>query len=342
LYKTINMKNKEWIRKVLAHEAGQEVPFNFSFSPPALSKVEKHYGGSPIEEVLDFPIRMNGLKTIKPLYASPAEFGPYAKDEFGVRWTTNDIDRGSPVGPCLNEPDLSGYTFPDPSAEYRYEDLSQWCGENQDHFTIIWIGDLWERATFMRGMEHILLDLAMHPQFVKELLRGITDYILASMDLLFKRFEFDGIALSDDYGTQHRLIMSPEMWREYIKPYLSEIYATAKTYGYTIFHHTCGDASLIIPDMIELGLDILHPIQPEAMGPYLLTRKFGKDLTLCGGVSTQNLLPFGTPDEVRAEVKRLKTHMGASGGYILEPGITLQSDIPVENMVAMIDEARKL
>jgi len=94
--------------------------------------------------------------------------------------------------------------------------------------------------------------------------------------------------------------------------------------------------------MIELGLDILHPVQPEAMDPIALKKEFGKALTLCGGVPTQKLLPYGTPDEVRAEVKKLKTHMGAGGGYILEPGITLQADIPIENMVAMIDEARRL
>jgi uroporphyrinogen decarboxylase len=336
------MNNKEWIQKVLAHESAQAVPFNFSFSPPAQDKVERHYGGSPIEEVLDFPIRMKGMKTIRPLYASPAVFGPYAKDEFGVLWTTNDIDRGSPVGPCIHEPDLSGYTFPDPSAEYRFEDLSQWCRENQHNFTIVWIGDLWERATFMRGMEHILLDIAMHPRFAKDLLRGLADYILASMDILFSRFAFDGIALSDDYGTQHGLMMSPEMWREYVRPHLSEIYAKGKTNGRAIFHHTWGDVSLIIPDMIELGLDILHPVQPEAMDPFALKKEFGKDLTLCGGLPTQRLLPCGTPDEVRAEVKKLKTHMGRDGGYILERGITLQADVPIENTVAMIDEARNL
>jgi uroporphyrinogen decarboxylase len=334
------MNNKEWIQKVLAHESAQAVPFNFSFSPPAQDKVERHYGGSPIEEVLDFPIRMTGLQTIKPLYASPAVFGPFAKDEFGVQWSTSYIDRGSPIGPCIHKPDLSGYTFPDPCAEYRFRDLSHWCFENRDNFTIVWIGDLWERATFMRGMEHILLDIVMHPQFVKKLLGGIADYILTSLDILFSRFEFDGIALSDDYGTQHGLIMSPEMWREYIKPHLSEIYVKARSNGRTIFHHTCGNVSLIIPDMIELGLDILHPVQPEAMDPFALKNEFGRDLTLCGGIPTQTLLPYGTPAEVRAEVKKLKTQMGADGGYILEPGITLQADIPIENMVAMIDEAR--
>ncbi len=335
------MTNKVWIRKVMTHETGMPVPYNFSFSPVALQKAEKHYGGSPIAELLEFPIRTKGMKSIKPTYASPAEFGPFALDEFGVKWTTNDIDRGSPVGPCLDGPDLSGYTFPDPAVEYRFEDLGRWCSDNRDNFTLIWIGDLWERATFMRGMEHILLDLVLYPQFVHDLLRGITDYILASMDILFSRFEFDGVALSDDYGSQSGLLMSPEMWREFLQPLLSEIYTKARVHGRTTFHHTCGDVTMIIPDMIELGLDILHPIQPEAMDPVAIKKEYGKALTLCGGVSTQQLLPYGTPDEVRAEVKRLKTLMGADGGYILEPGITLQADVPVENLVALIDEARR-
>ena len=89
---------------------------------------------------------------------------------------------------------------------------------NAENFTIIWVGDLWERATFMRGMEKLLLDLALHPRFVEELLRGLADYILRTMEILFARFEFDGIALSDDYGTQQGMLMSPAHWRQFVKP----------------------------------------------------------------------------------------------------------------------------
>jgi uroporphyrinogen decarboxylase len=94
--------------------------------------------------------------------------------------------------------------------------------------------------------------------------------------------------------------------------------------------------------MIDLGLDILHPIQPEAMDGGVLKKEFGNDLTFCGGVSTQGLLVHGTPDQVRNEVRRLKREMGRGGGYILEPGITIQADVPIENIIAMIDEARSV
>jgi len=332
--------NRKWIQDTVAHRDTGRVPYNFMFSPPARRLVEQHYRTADIEDALDFPIHMTGPKSIKPLYASPEEFGATLKDEFGVVWTTSDIDRGSPIGPCLAEPDLSTYRFPDPSAPYRFEHIGDWCAQNRDHYTIIWVGDLWERATFMRGMENLLLDLVMNPRFVERLLRGLADYILRTMEILFDRFQFDGIALSDDYGTQKSLLMSPSDWRRFIKPLLSEIYSLAKSRGRTVFHHSCGNIYPIIADLIDIGLDILHPIQPEAMDILKLKHDFGRRLTFCGGVRTQDLLPRGTPAEIRAEVRRLKREMASGGGYILEPGITLQADVPLENIVAMMEEAR--
>jgi uroporphyrinogen decarboxylase len=273
------------------------------------------------------------------LYAEPAKFGPTLKDEFGVVWTTSEMDRGAPVKPCLAAPSLTDYRFPDAASADRFEEIGPWCEEHKGSFTVVWVGDLWERATFMRGMEALLLDLVFHAGFVEELLRGITDYVLRTMEILFARFRFDGVALSDDYGTQKAMLMSPAHWRRLIKPRLLEIYAFARRHGRVVFHHSCGDIQPIIRDLIDIGLDILHPIQPEAMDVFRLKKEFGRDLTLCGGIRTQDLLPRGKPDEVREEVRRLQEEMGRGGGYILEPGITIQADVPIENMVAMIEEA---
>ncbi len=333
------VNNKQWVQTAMAREETCPVPYNFAFAPPARLAAERHYGGSPIEDVLDFPIRMTGLNSIKPLYADPAEFGETARDEFGVVWSTNDIDRGSPIGPCLAEPDLSGYTFPGPAAPYRFEALADWCEENRTHYTIVWVGDLWERATFMRGMESLLSDVILNASFVEELLRGLTDYILRTMEILFERFDFDGIAVSDDYGTQESLLISPEAWRRLIKPRLADIYSLAKSNGRTVFHHTCGNVYAVIGDMIDIGLDFLHPIQPEAMDVFKLKREFGRHVTLWGGIPTQDLLPGGTAQQVRHAVRKVKQEMGEGGGYVLEPGIIIQADVPLENMVALIDEA---
>ena len=167
--------------------------------------------------------------------------------------------------------------------------------------------------------------------------RGLAGEALTEMAELK---EAGAVAVSDDYGAQSGLLISPDDWRKLVKPCLAEIYAFAKENGRVVFHHSCGDILPIIGDMIDIGLDILNPIQPEAMDVSLLKREFGHLVTLCGGIPTQDLLVFGSPGRIREEVRRLKRDMGAGGGYILEPGITIQADVPVENMVAMIDEAR--
>jgi uroporphyrinogen decarboxylase len=300
--------------------------------------LERYFGTDDVEELLDFPLRSTALATIKPLYADPAVYGETIRDEFGVLWTTSPIDRGAPIGPCLREPDLSGYRFPDPTLAYRYEGLEEWCEKNSGHFTMIWVGDLWERATFMRGMEDLLLDVSLHPRFVEELLAGIADFIVRTMEELFRRFPFDCIAVSDDYGTQKGLLLSPFEWRRLVKPCLARIYALAKAKGRWVFHHSCGNNTEIVGDLIDIGLDILHPIQPEAMDIRLLKKRFGQALALCGGIPTQCVLPDGSQEEVRSEVRRVMEDMGRGGGFIIEPGITLQADIPLANCLAMMEE----
>jgi uroporphyrinogen decarboxylase len=333
--------DREWIKTVIAHQEPAKVPYNFMFSPPALTALQEYYATDDIQAAVALPIRMSGCTSVKPLYASPNEYGQTITDEFGVVWTTSDIDRGTPIGPPLRQADLSGYAFPNPRDACRFEGLASWCQANHHHFTVLWVGDLWERATFMRGMENVLVDVALNPVFVERLLRRLSDYILQTMDVLFDRFEFDAIAVSDDYGTQKAMIMSPDSWRRLVKPPLAAIFTMAKDHGRYTFLHSCGNIVPIIEDLIEMGLHILHPVQPEAMDVQQLKRDFGQALTFCGGLRTQDLLPRGTPQQVRDEVRRLKEVMGAGGGYILEPGITLQADVPLANMIAMIEEAQR-
>ncbi|MFA5292340.1 MAG: uroporphyrinogen decarboxylase family protein [Phycisphaerae bacterium] len=311
------------------------------FSPPVKAALEKHYNTVNLNDFLELPVRMISLKNQKPLYADPETFGPTIADEFGVTWSTNELDRGSPIGNCLTKDSLEGYKFPDPHLPRRFEDIGSWCISQQGNYRVIWVGDLWERATFMRGMENILLDVALNQTFVQQLLESLTDYILETLKILFDKFDFEAIALSDDYGTQRGMLISPQQWRQLIRPCLKRIYDFAKSAGRDVFHHSCGNVIEIIPDLIDIGLDILHPIQPEAMNPFELKKRFGSSLTFCGGMSTQTVLPNGTVDEVRRTVKQLKNEMGYSGGYIFEPGITLLADVPLENIIAMIDEVKQ-
>jgi uroporphyrinogen decarboxylase len=328
------------VHAALSRAKTVRVPYNFSFTPPARDLLERHFGTPALEDLLSFPVASTSLKSIKPKFGTPQTAGQIVRDEFGVGWAQSALDRGSPVAPPLAEASLAGYRFPDPAAAYRFEDLSAWCRAQREQFTLIWVGDLWERATFLRGMEQMLLDLALDAEFVETLLREITDYILRTLEILLARFEFDAIALSDDYGTQRAMMMSPAHWRRYLRPRVAEIYALAHKHGRIVFHHSCGHIEPIIGDLIDIGLDVLHPIQPEAMDVYRLKRQFGRRLSFWGGIRTQTLLPSGTPAQVRDEVRHLKQIMGEGGGYVLEPGITLQADVPLANLLAMIEEAR--
>lgn len=335
----IQSKDKIWIIKTLNHQETDKIPYHFYFTLPARAKLEKFFNNTLIEDILKLPIRWGGIKTIKPLYADSKTYGKYAKDEFGVTWLISDNDRGTPVSSVLTEPSLLGYIFPDPTLDYRFEELEDWCDANKNHFRLIWIGDLWERATFIRGMENILLDLTQDKKFVLKLLRKLTDFVLETMEIVFERFDFEAFGISDDYGMQNSLLMSPRDWRIFIKPCLTKIIGLAKKYKKYIMLHSCGNIYEIIGDLIDMGLDILHPIQPETMDIFKLKKEFGKDITFQGGLKTQTLLPFGTEDEIKKEVKILKERMGKEGGYILEPGITIQGDIPINNLIAMIQEA---
>jgi uroporphyrinogen decarboxylase len=332
-------KDQQWIKSTLSHISTGRVPYHFDFTPPARAAIEDHYGRTDIEDILDLPIRWGGPKSRKPLYAATDAFGKTAIDEFGVKWIVSDNDRGAPV-PCITMPDLSDYTFPDPYASYRFEDLGCWCTQNSSRYRVLWIGDLWERAGFMRGIEDLLIDTITGPSFVKELLRRITDYILATMEVLNERCDFEGFALSDDYGTQKDLMLSPNNWRNIIKPFLVEISDAAKRFSKDLMLHSCGNISRVIGDLIDIGIDIIHPIQPETMDIYALKAEYGKDVTFQGGLDTQHLLPAGSPEEIKTTVRILKDKMGRGGGYILEPGITIQGDVPLENMIAMIEETR--
>jgi len=330
-----------WIETVINHKETDSVPYNFAFSPPIEKALIEHFRSDQLENALRLPIRMTAPESIKPLFADPAVYGDTIRDEFDVIWSTNKIDRGSPIGIPLKSPSLKGYRFPDAALPERFKHIEQWSRKQAGHFRIIWVGDLWERATFMRGMENLLLDVALNQSFVEALLEGITEYILQTMEILFDRFQFEAIALSDDYGTQKAMLINLDDWRRLVKPCLKKIYAAAKNAGRKVFHHSCGNIVDIIADMIDVGLDILHPIQPEAMDIYELKKRFGSDVTFCGGMPTQRILPDGTPAQVRAAVRQIKAKMSKGGGYIFEPGITVQADVPVANVLAMIDEAWK-
>ena len=153
--------------------------------------------------------------------------------------------------------------------------------------------------------------------------------------------QIDIIGSGGDIGTQRGMMLSPNLWRRHIKPYSTDLIRSFKDMGLATFYHSCGSIVPVIEDFIEMGLDILDPIQPKAAGmdPENLKSRFGDRLVLHGGVDEQELLPHATGEEVRREVERLISILGDDGGYIVCPAHAVQPDTPAENIVALYETA---
>jgi len=195
----------------------------------------------------------------------------------------------------------------------------------------------------MQRMDRFMLNLGRHPDFAKALVGKITEVCKTLMENFLRECGdmLDIIKIGDDLGMQNSLLMSPKMYREIIKPfhadYISFIKSRTKA---KLFFHTDGDVYPLIPDFIEMGVDILNPIQTSA-GKMSdldgLKKQFGRNIIFCGGIDTHRVLPFGTPEDVRMEVKRIIHVLGKDGGYMLASVHTVMSDVTPENVLAMVD-----
>jgi len=186
------------------------------------------------------------------------------------------------------------------------------------------------------------MDLAVRPEFVEELL----DRVLYEWNLPIIEQQLalgvDGFYFADDWGSKSSMPFSPKMWRRLIKPRLAIMYDKCREAGVVVGQHSDGAVSAIFPDLIELGLQVFNPLSPSIMNPAETKQQFGDSLCFYGGVDVEHTLPFGSPDEVREEIRSLAKVMGRGGGYILQSSHTILEDVPMANMVAYVDEVRTM
>jgi uroporphyrinogen decarboxylase len=153
------------------------------------------------------------------------------------------------------------------------------------------------------------------------------------------KYDIDAVYFGDDWGQQHGLQVGPAHWREFVYPQLKRMYGKVRDAGKYVFIHSCGDVDELFDDLVGIGLNCFNPFQPEVMDVYELLPRYRDRLTFHGGLSTQQTLPYGTQDDVRAETRRL-LELGREGGYILSPAHAVEGDVPLENMLAFIDEVQ--
>jgi uroporphyrinogen decarboxylase len=245
--------------------------------------------------------------------------------------------------------DLDRYPWPDLAHPSRFVGLRERAKAIQDAgYAVVALSGVspFEQAYVSRGVENWMLDLAGNPDFALALMRKITDLMKASVIKLLEEAGdcIDVLITGDDLGSQNATLISPRMYRRMIKPFhvelMSEIKKRTKA---KIFYHSDGNIYSLLGDLVEIGVDLLNPVQVNAgdMGNTArLKREFGDRLAFCGAIDTGWVLPYGTPADVRAEVRRRIGDLGPGGGYILASVHCIQPDVPVENIIAMLDEAK--
>lgn len=331
------MTKKEAFKKVLNHEEIRPVPFSIKFTVEAKEKMTARQGAG-FDPVIDTGSHVvashtnNGWKEVAP---------GYFRDYFGVIWNkTKDRTLGMVDHPPISEPSLDGFVFPDPDSLPVYDFIAQNNARYPDHFHMVSIGfTLFERAWSLVGMEELMMYFITDPGFVHELLAKITGY---NVGIIRKAagLGVDCVHFGDDWGSQHGPLISPAMWREFIKEPFRQTCAAAKEAGLLVSLHCCGNVEAIMEDIVECGVDVFDPFQPEAMDVWKLREQYRGRLAFWGGLSVQHTMPYGTPDEVRAEARRLLDEMAPGGGYILAPAHSISGDVPVENIEAFLEIAQ--
>jgi uroporphyrinogen decarboxylase len=309
------------------------VPWAFGFTHEARQKLVEHYGTDDLG-----PVFRNHFLGLGSGIGFFDELGDDRfRDVFGVVWNRSvDKDIGVVENRVLPEPTLRGYEFPDPRDDRFFAGAAERIQQHPDLFRRFSIGfALYERAWTMRGMEALMIDFYDHPDFVDELLNTIADYNIAQIERALE-LDIDCVHFGDDWGQQHGLQMGPAAWRRFLKPVLARMYGVVRDAGKIVSIHSCGDVDEVFDDLVEIGLDLFNPFQPEVMDIDALMREYRGRLAFHGGMSTQQTLPYGTVDDVITETQHL-IDLGRDGGYIFSPAHAVEGDVPVENLVAFID-----
>lgn len=200
---------------------------------------------------------------------------------------------------------------------------------------------IWETAWYARGMEVLMMDMLTDEELACFVLDSVTKNAVISA-VNFAKAGADGLFLGDDIGMQSSIMMSEDLYRKYLKPRLKRIIDAARSVkpDIIIFYHSCGYVVPFIEDLIEAGIDVLNPVQPESMNFEELFVEYGKRLSFCGTLGTQKIMPFGTPQEIKKEIKVKLDFAGPNGGLLICPTHVLEPEVPVENIIAYIDACK--
>ena len=328
------MNQREVVKLVLDGKRPPYVPWHCGFTLQPRSRLAAHLGTADLDAALGNHFVKLGHSTG---FVTPLGDDRFL-DPFGVIWNRSlEQDIGNVENCVLPEPTLEGYEFPDPCADLYFQDIPEKLAKYGDCFRMYCIGfSLFERAWTLRGMENLMLDMIENPSFVHRLFDRICEYNLERARQALT-YDIDAVYYGDDWGQQRGLIMGRRVWDEFIRPRVQRMYALTRQAGKYQVIHSCGDVRELIDELISLGVNCLNPFQPEVLDVTGLIPHYRGRVAFHGGLSTQQLLPHASAAAVRAECRRLLA-LGREGGYVFAPAHAVAGDVPLENMLAFVEE----
>lgn len=330
------LTHKERLYRALHHQPVDRLPTQINYTANMGAKMAAHFQ-IPVKTLpVFFDNHFVRVDIRFPDNLSPDRTVRY--DWWGTGHDTGEEGYSIKVNPLAGSNDLDAFAWPDPHQANLLDEAKQTIAAyGSEYFIVPNMGfALFERAWSLRGFEQLFLDLATDAGFVEALFDRITEIQLT----LIRRFidlGVDGGYFGDDYGAQKSLLFSPASWRRLIKPRLARLFAPFLERGLPVLMHSDGQIQKILPDLVEIGLTALNPVQPGVLDHTWLRDNFAGKLAFYGGISTQTVLPQGAPEDVRAAVAECIRQLAPNGsGLMLAPSHRMMTDIPMANVEAML------
>ncbi len=354
------MTQLEMFKATAEHREHERFLFYASFTPDLMERILTEYKADDVEAV------SNEVGMFMPKYAGMKRPDDFQEPDFSGYFENEEMSKGAFINGIgvLNIPGsiyhFTRYISPLRNAQtledlesFSYPNRIGWTDDHmaaqveeihaQNMVAVASIGHMYEDSWQIRGYEEFLMDMAMRPEWCEYILDQLKARNLA-IAIAAAKAGVDFLRTGDDVANQNAMMFSPDQWRSMMKPRWAEVYDAAREIkpDIDIWYHSDGNIEEIIPDLIEIGVTILNPVQPECLSPVMVKKKYGDKIVLDGTIGTQSTMPFGTPDDVREVVKQRAEEAGQDGALILSPTHVLEPEVPIENIKAFFETAAEL
>ncbi len=340
------MNSRERVQTALNFEQPDRIPVFASFVPEIEQRLRRQFDISELDTGAalgnDMIKSCAGLEM--SFYGKPE---PEYTDRWGIRWRYVKMDSGAYTE--IAEHPLAGdmaktdsFEIPDPCEDSLYDDFRTKKELYGDEKWMIGSSQIsiFEACWYLRGLDTFLMDMVLEPAYAGTLMDKVMQFPLNAARKYIE-LGADMIWFGDDIAMQTGMMLSVDMWRKFFRGRYARLFSECKKLNpnIKIAYHSCGQCTDILDDMIEIGLDVLNPLQPKAINPFETKKRYGKRLTLFGGLCVQHTMPFGSVEDIRNEVEKLTAELGKGGGYILAPAHHIQADTPVQNIQTFYEAA---